>query len=477
MSPLRMRVAFASSMMLFSMVGGGCDQSYQGFLGAIPTPERDIASPAHVFLGIDGMSRRAFDEARARGAFGGWNTADLVTPFPGTSDYSWTRTLHAGSLGGYELQYFDPVKNRMENDGLGGTVDHLLREGLVDSLPCYARFDFLGDGATWQARSYLDPVSTLPGTLDELFDVVAGRARTQTNILAYVIVADIASHIDGIEPAVQVLVELDRRIRAFKSAQTRSFEFTLFSDHGNAHIASTLVNARDILTDSGVTPVDSLDAAADPDTSNADDAPRAVPVVHVRVSYVALHAAARHVVEIATRTSTSPYVDLAVAPIDKANGRYAIWRKGIRHDFQRLADGAVIVERPESWNWLGVDLSPFTSSDGDGDGARAHLTDSEAFQLTLASGYPDIFYRAATAFTDPTAQYPADILWSMPDDVASIGFEVPGAGSIRANEGFHGSLSRKATLSVLASETTALPNAIRSDDLASRFPALLGAHP
>src|SRR5215831_18435745 len=141
-----------------------CDSSYQGFLSAVPEPETDPSAVRHVYLGIDGMSRQAFDLARARGAFAGWNASDLVTPFPGTSDYSWTRTLRAGSLGGYELQYFDPVQNQMQADGLAGTADHLLREGIVDTLPCYDRFDFLGDGATWEARSYLDPLSTVSGT-------------------------------------------------------------------------------------------------------------------------------------------------------------------------------------------------------------------------------------------------------------------------------------------------------------------------
>jgi len=451
--------------------GLACDAAYQGFLSSVPEPETDPSAVAHVYLGIDGMSRQAFDLARARGAFSGWNTADLVTPFPGTSDYSWTRTLRAGSLGGYELQYFDPAANQMQADGLSGTLDHLLREGIVGTLPAYQRFDFLGDGATWQARSYLDPLATLPGTLDELFDVVAGRARTRRDILAYVVVADIASHTEGIEPAVSVLVEIDRRIRAFKAAQRRRYEFTVFSDHGNAHLPSTLVDANDILKATGVTPVDALgDGSELAGGAQPADAPRAVPVVHVRVSYVALHAEPRHVAEVAARTSRSPYVDLAVAPIDRATGWYGVWRQGERHAFQRQADGTIVVADPARWSWLGADLGPFLSPDG----GQALLADRDALSATMDGGYPDIFYRVATAFTHPAARYPADVLLSMPDDVASIGFQVPGAGAIRANDGFHGSLSRRATLSVLATESDPLPPVLRSDDLADRFPALRG---
>lgn len=65
----------------------------------------------------------------------------------------------------------------------------------------------------------------------------------------------------------------------------------------------------------------------------------------------------------------------------------------------------------------------------------------------------------------------------MPDDVASLGFEVPLAGEIRANAGFHGSLSRASTMSVVASEIAALPPAMRSDDLAELFSVLGGGAP
>jgi hypothetical protein len=122
---------------------------------------------------------------------------------------------------------------------------------------------------------------------------------------------------------------------------------------------------------------------------------------------------------------------------------------------------------------VGVDLNPFTSADR----ATAHLGDRQAFALTLHGPYPDLFYRVATAFSNPAARYPANVLWSMPDDVASIGFEVPFAGEIRANAGFHGSLSRASTMSVVASEAAGLPAAVRSDDLADLFPMLGGAAP
>ena len=448
----------------------GCDASYQQFLNGIPTGTKASTEPVQVYLGIDGLSRQAFDRARERGAFAGWNSADLVTPFPGTSDYVWTRIMRAGSLGGYEIQYFDARQNKIENGGLSGLAQHPLHEGIAGTFPCYQRFDFVGDGETWQLKSYLDPMAALPETLDALFNTVAGRGRTQAQVLAYVINIDVAGHQGGLEQAVLMLLEIDRRIRVFQNDQPRRFAFTIFADHGNAHIKSTLVDPMQILRDVGIEPVESLAAANAPAAT-----PRrleAVPIVHVRVNYVALHAAARDVAAIAARSSGHPQVDLAVARVTDGGAatasRFGVWRRGQPFFFSRDAAGEIVIEEPDAWTWLGVDFTASRSADG----RTARLGDRDAFQATLGSPYPDIFYRVATAFTHPAAQFPADVLLSLPDDVASYGFSVPGAGDARAVDGFHGSLSRASTMSVVASQEQALPPALRGDDLMDLFPAM-----
>jgi len=452
----------------------GCDAPYQQFLGSIPTEEVDPDAPVEVFLGIDGLSKRAFDLARARGAFADYHAADLITPFPGTSDYSWTRTLRAGALGGYELQYFDPHANTMENRGLVGVAEHPLREGIADTLPAYQRFDFLGDGETWMLDSYLDPVASLRPTLDQMFDTIAARGRTKSRVMAYLLNVDVVGHLGGLDQAVTMLVEIDRRIRAFKADHRRRFQFTLFADHGNAHQRSQLVDPVQILTDVGVASVDALSPAAPADATPPPPL-EAVAVVHVRVNYVALHAARYNVADIAARTSGHPYVDLAVARLaDDAGGaqRFGIWRRGVLHSFSRDAAGTVIVDDPDAWCWLAMDFGPWR----DHRGATAKLTDRQAFDATVSGPYPDVFYRVATAFTHAASRYPADILLSMPDNVASFGFAVPGAVvDIRAADGFHGALSRASTLSVVASDSKTLPPAVRSDELADMFPMLRGA--
>jgi hypothetical protein len=341
-------------------------------------------------------------------------------------------------------------------------------------------------------------VAALSKTLDELFDTVAARGRTRSEIMAYVINVDVVGHEGGLDQAVAMLVEIDRRIREFQADHERPYQFTIFADHGNAHLRSTLVDPRQILREVGVTPVERLRPAVAPggtataaNGAVAEPALEAVPIVHVRVNYVALHAARKDVAAIAERASRHPQIDLAVAPMlandgggqsggldgqtaSNTNGatalRYAIWRRGEAFTFTRTESGTIVVDNPDTWTWLEADLGAWRSADG----ATATLDDRVAFAATNAGPYPDLFYRVATAFTHPAARFPADILLSMPDDVASYGFNVPGAADVRAADGFHGSLSRASTLSVVASQSFALPEAVRSDDLADMFPILRG---
>jgi hypothetical protein len=463
-----MRPAGIARLSLAASVLVGCDAAYTGFLDAVPIAEATGDGPVDVYLGIDGLSRAGYDRARAAGAFGSFVDGDLITAFPGTSDYAWTRMLGAPPLAGYEIQYFDPERNRIENRGLKGVVEHPVREGLAGSFPCYQRFDFLGDGYLWMARGYQDPEAALPRTLDELFAVLVRRGRRQRVFLAYLLNVDVIGHKGGLERAAAALEQIDRRITDFQSRHPGRFRFTLFGDHGNAHVRARLVDPTRLLAESGITPAETLAAAPTLE---------AVPIVHVRVSYVALHTHRQMAAAVAEQTSRHPDVDLAVAalaPVTLPDGerapRFGIWHRGEPLAFSRRADGRVRVELPRRWARLGIELPG-------GDEPAVELPDDGAFALTARQRYPDLFYRVATAFEHPAARHRSEVILSLPDDVASYGFHVPGSGDGVAVDGFHGGLARGATMSVLAAQGFTPPAAVRADDLLELLPGLAAPPP
>lgn len=448
-----------SALALLLGLVAACDASYGGYLGAVPIKDVNGDRPVQVYLGIDGVSVAAFEGARSQGAFAGWNDTQLVANFPAVSDYAWMRMLRVGSMHGYDLQYFDRKANRLVNEGLSGVLEHPLRGGLYDPLPVYRRFDFMGDGASWTVNGYADPEAALPSTLDELFHIVATRGRQKSVLLAYLMNVDAVSHQGGLPKAIQMLVEIDRRIAEFQERHPGRFEFTFFTDHGNAHQQAELVDPTELLRQVGIAPVDALD-------KNATQL-QAVAVVHVRVNFVALHTRKQDALAVAEHSSTHRWVDLSFAPMENLASentdwrRFGLWRRGQRYAFSRAQDGRIRIETPSQWQWLQADW-PTSAALGT---EALELTRDQGFAATINGQYPDLFARVATAFTDPTAIEPADVLLSMPDNVTSFGFHLPGTGDHLAVDGFHGAMTRGSSMGVLASQRHTFTGPVRADDL------------
>lgn len=440
-----------------------CDATYGEFLNAVPIVDEraEAGQPTHVFLGVDGISRQAFDLAREQGAFGGWNHADWISVFPAVSDYAWTRILAAGAMPSYETQYYDPEANQVHNKGLAGVAEHPFSQGLLNPLACWNSFDYLGNGEAWIVNGYLDPEAAFKPTAAEMFRVLERLGRTQAVALAYLMNVDVVSHSGGLQKAVAMLVELDHQIVAFQKRHPGRFTFTIFGDHGNAHKQAELVDPNDLLREVGVASVDHLDPVA---------TLQAIPIVHVRVNFVSVHTHKSMAAEVARRSSTHRWVDLAVANL--GDGNYGVYTKGQRLTFFQQHTGMYGIVDPAGWDaLLGTKLTalcgPLPCENN-----TLTLGDEHSFDATHHSRYPDAFHRIATAFTDAAATITPQVLLSMPDDVASFGFHLPGGGDHAAIDGFHGALTRGSSLSVMASQTHALPPALRAENLLSQFPDL-----
>src|SRR4051812_34049801 len=107
----------------------GCDWIHYAFMNSIPFRGNPARNPdVYIYLGIDGLSYHTVQNAMQRGAFSGpeWHLSKFVTMFPGTSDASWTRIMHAPKIGGYEIEYYDPTQDTIVNKGLLGLAKHIM---------------------------------------------------------------------------------------------------------------------------------------------------------------------------------------------------------------------------------------------------------------------------------------------------------------------------------------------------------------
>src|SRR4051812_2291353 len=86
-----------------TLAGGlaGCDWIHYAFMNSIPFHGKASHNPdVYVYLGVDGLSYHTVQAAMQNGAFSGadWHLSKLITMFPGTSDASWTRTMHTPKI-------------------------------------------------------------------------------------------------------------------------------------------------------------------------------------------------------------------------------------------------------------------------------------------------------------------------------------------------------------------------------------------
>lgn len=450
-----------------------CDWFYYAFVNSIPfhgdaSKNRDV----YVYLGVDGLSYFTAEEAVKRGVIAGseWKLSKFISGFPGTSDASWTRIMHTQDLPGYEIQYYDPIKDVMVNQGVLGLAEHItpsISKTLSFAPEYLSAFDFIANGFNHTLESYMDTHVSFANTVDNVFTILEGRSETRSVFSAYILELDVLGHLQSTQDVSQCFNYLFKKIEAFrKNHPERNYHFTLFSDHGLDFIKvapERLTHLDEEMVKVGITPVKGL--------KNHDPKSElyAVPVIHTRVTYVALHTHPDLAEKVAEKASLIPAIDLSIARFKlqtKEEGiqRFGIWKEGqliLAFGFDAKTNQYLISEEYNTAS-LGFDLP---SSVG-------RFSDRELFHLTKDKTYPDLFYRVRTALSGVGCKYPAEVLTSFKPGFVSLGFQLFGADAGTATSGFHGSLEYRGTLGTLLTNEKNIPDAVRSDALLDLFPRL-----
>ncbi len=474
-----------AALVLGVLAAPACDWSHYAMMNSIPAEGDTSLNPVvRVYLGMDGLSHSAVVRARERGAFANWNLSRFIPMFPATSDASWSRIMHTARFAGLEYGHYDPVEDKVYNKAVGGLLVHLVPplEELPFTLPTYAQAPAYYSAFDYHASAYLDalwsydrPVYGYYRGLDNLFVALAGRSQVQDTFSAYLLETDVVGHLRSEDDVVETLVSLHERIETFKRKHPeRTYVFTLFGDHGMDGVKKPLdkvVDFRDQLEAAGVAIADSFEEA------DEVDGPAAVPILHTRVTYVAIHARPHWVAEVARRASTCEAADLVFARGEAPGSGYpeslvwtTAWREGriaATFGYEAATDSYWL---PRDMAWEALDL-PVSFAPGATYGV---FSDEALFALSAERTYPDFFFRARTAFEPISVQFPADIVVSYRHPFMSVGYQAPIAS---ANEvgtaGSHGAMDRLGSVGALLSEERELPATMRSDNLLEFFPGLV----
>ena len=475
--------------LLLALLLAGCDWDQFALLNSIPVHGDPAANPVvHVYLAVDGLSIDTVQEAAKRdpgvaaalAEGGGWSAAPLISMFPATSDASWGRILRTPREPGYEYQHYDPNDDDVKNAGTLGLATHALPELPGTPLagpPYYRAFDAYADGYLSTLWSYRDSAAALAGSLDNLFFLLARRSEFAHAFTGYVLEVDALGHMQKREDVLQAFLQLWRRIERFKREHPeRRYVFTLLSDHGMdfqpAH-GKELLDFESMMPGLGLAPVKSMKEGR----ALGGDRAFAIPIIHTRVSYLALHTEPSRAQQVARLASGADEVDLALAraspraDLDPTGALqwYGLWRKGealVTFGYDAAQDG-YLLPADGRYEKLGLKLKVK-------DPAALH-SDEALFALTRDSDYPDLFFRARTALASLSVEYPADVLLSFRRPYASAGFKLPGGANEIASAGFHGSMEARSSRGTLLTEEGPLPAAVRSDAVLELFPRL-GEH-
>ncbi len=454
----------------------GCDWLQSSFLNGIPicgSQNKEIK----VYLAIDGLSYSSVEKARAQGAFAGnsWRHSKFITTFPGTSDASWTRILHTEPLVGYEYTYFDPSQDKIINPGMSGLVKHVVPtfvDGMSMEAPYLKAFDYRSNGYTHSIGVYHDTFANLGESYDNLFFTLDGRSQTNSTFSAYLIEIDAMGHIFKPEDVVESLRILDKKINVFKAKHPdKKFVFTILADHGIDFVnveSKNLMKLSEEIKKVGVTPVENIRGQTAPHY--------AVPIDHVRLTYLSLHTSAEQVKPVATKVSELPFIDVTVAKIrfpNEAQKTLTTDWYGIYESGKEIVDFGYDAQKntyliPTAMNWERFGISkkePAGKSP-----TYSEFSDEDLFAFSKHSAYPDLFYRIRTGLSAVGVQYPADVLLSLKPGFAAIGFTLPGGSKDFSLAGFHGSLRDLGTVATLLTEERDLPDAVRSEDIYKLFP-------
>lgn len=433
----------------------GCDWANATFLNSIPL-DGERTDDMYVYLAYDGLAPTTVKEAMARGAFAGgdWKSSKWITDFPGSSDTSWSRILRAERMKGYEYAYYDPKHDQLVNAGIPGLLKHILPvfTEVLNFEPDYQRaWDYRSHGYSHNFEVYSDTWVSLGESLDDLFFQLDGHAQTSDVFIGYFMEGDVLGHTGVPEDCTRLLLRLESRIEEFKQAHPkRKFHFTIFSDHGFDYTpmpGSHFLDYGAELPKVGITVVDNLAG------TQASEGVFAVPILHARLMYLAIHTRKDQVAEVGLRASQLPSVDFSVGRLGPS--RYAIWSDGQLSGTFDYTNGAY---------GLNGDFSRFGVPAG-----VSSISDEALFDLTRDGEYPDLFYRTRTALSDLAAEYPCDVLTSNKSGWQSRGWIPPPDADAMLKSGAHGGAHAKGIGAILTEERD-LPTAVRADAFLDLFP-------
>lgn len=404
---------------------------------ASPAAASEDGMPRRLVLALDGIPFDVFTELQAQGHFRQFQPASrMVSTFPSLSEVAFAAIGGGDPPDGYQFVRYDPASNRV----VGTTIASLNGR----AHPKIAA-DSSGDSIPHRVLGYVASYSTAVRDLRQIERELL--ASSKHDFVAYLGTSDPLVHLQGRDGTRRFLLWLDDYLIDLQERTLRKtgryLQIDLVSDHGSTLVRGKVIALERELARCGLRRSRSLAGPGD--------------VVYPKpgiVGSVALMTATDDAGPVARCLARLPGVDLVA--VDHGDAISVINRDGEAE--VRLVEGGP----PERYGYrvasgdpLGL-LALATASNATADD-ELQWEASQLFEATKDGARPDPLRRLWRAFHG-SVKFPSKVLVSLSDGYEIGNPALLAMSSLRGRFGTHGSMTRMASLGVIASNWQQIPD-------------------
>lgn len=400
-------------------------------------PTSEDGMPRRLVLALDGIPFDVFTELQAEGHFRQFHPASrMVSTFPSLSEVAFAAIGGGEPPEGYQFVRYDPARNRVVGTTIASLNGRAHPKLVVDSS---------GDSIPHRVMGYVASYRTAIRDLRQIESELL--ASKKHDFVAYLGTSDPLVHLQGREGTRRFLVWLDAYLVELQQKTLRKtgryLLVDLVSDHGSTLVRGKVVALERELAKCGLRRSRSLAGPGD--------------VVYPKpgiVGAVALVMAPTDADSVARCFARVQGVDLVA--VDHGETIAVINREGEAD--VRLIGGGLQESygyRVKSGDPLGL-LAPATASNVAADG-ELRWSASQWFDATKDGARPDPLRRLWRAFHG-SVKHPSKVLVSLSDGYEIGNPALLALSSLRGRFGTHGSMTRMASLGVIASNWREIPD-------------------
>lgn len=389
-------------------------------------------APRHLYLAVDAVPYRIFVEAQQKGLFKDFSPpSKLISVFPSLSNYAWSVILNTEKLESYQAKYYHLGFNK----AVGRTLYEVGKPAYPNKL------DYSDDKVLINVLAYITSGSFIKSEMKNLSQKVLASSEPRL-FFGFIGISDIIAHMKGAAGLHKLLRAIDQELIVLRKKHLEKFKeplaVTIISDHGNTLVSGKIIDFGKALKENNFRLTKKIKGPNDVVFQNTG-------ILSVAPFFIQ---DARKV-ELAHVLAAQPWADVVVT-IDNERGVFLVISQ----------KGTLSFEYNEEMNEFRI--TEVTGEDPLGLVEQGLLPgqwipQSEVFEASVKTLYPDSLMRIQAGLTQNSVNYPASVLVSLKRGFESGSKFMKFLAKFKGRSGTHGGLAACESLGVISSTDFSFP--------------------